>query len=171
MEIEWIMKSYFKMNLVQKAKEFARECHKGQFRNDGKTPYITHPEAVVNLLLDATIRDENIIASAWLHDVMEDCNININEIKKEFGDDVAEIINVLTRNVDREKYKQRIKESDFAVKMIKLADTIHNCSEMYESSVSANTRTSKINDCNNFYFDLAIQTYKPFYFLLKENIK
>jgi len=160
-----------KMKLVQKAKKFAEKAHKGQFRKDGETLYIKHPEAVVRLLLDIGIRDENIIASAWLHDVVEDCNVNINEIQEEFGYEVARIVATLTRNCNREGYKQRIRESDFAVKIIKLSDTIHNCSEMNHSSIPKITRTRKIKDCNQIYFTLAIQTYKPFYFLLKEKIK
>ena len=157
--------------LVQKAKEFATECHKGQFRYDGITPYIKHPEAVVNLLLDAKIKNETTIASAWLHDVVEDCDIQGDKIQKEFGEGVAKIINTLTRDISREQYKQRIKESGFEVKIIKLADTIHNCSNLYDPSIPRITRARKINDCNDFYFDLAIQTYKPFYFLLKKYIK
>jgi len=159
------------MRMELKAQEFAKKAHKGQFRKDGITPYITHPEAVVNLLLCIGIRNKDILCSAWLHDVIEDCNININEIKLRFGSEVARIVATLTRDCDREEYKQRIKKSDFAVKIIKLADTIHNCSDMNHSYVPKDTKARKINDCNQIYFDLAIQTYKPFYFLLKENMK
>jgi hypothetical protein len=52
----------------------AREAHAGQFRRDGVTPYITHPEKVVALLTAAGASDEEI-AVAWLHDVLEDTKL------------------------------------------------------------------------------------------------
>ena len=54
------------MNIVEKAEEFATKCHEGQFRKDGKTPYINHPRAVVYLLKRVGITDETILDYANL---------------------------------------------------------------------------------------------------------
>lgn len=151
-----------KTKLIQKAKEFARECHKGQVRKDGINPYIKHPEAVVNLLLKVGVRDEKILASAWLHDVVEDCNITLNKIQEEFGLEVAKIVDILTRNCSRDEYKDRLKNSDFSVKIIKLADVIHNCFDYISKK--------RMADIHEIYFDLSKETYIDLYFILKKRV-
>ena len=85
------------MDLEQKALAFAREKHDGQLRKDNVTPYITHPIAVVKLLRDIGISDSDIIASGYLHDVVEDCAVSIETIDREFNSEVARIVGVLTR--------------------------------------------------------------------------
>ena len=59
-------------NIIDIAKEIATNAHKGLFRRDGITPYITHPEAVA-----ASLEGEHpdVIATAWLHDVLEDTDV------------------------------------------------------------------------------------------------
>ena len=145
------------MNLEQKAQEFATMAHTGQLRKDGKTPYINHCYGVVRLLKEIGIGDENILCSAWLHDVIEDCGI-----EKEFNKEIARIVFVLTRNVNRERYKERIKNADFPIQIVKLADTVHNCSEL-ERCLDKGTIKTKVKDCEEFYFDLARRICPEFY--------
>ncbi len=160
----------FKMNLIENARMFASNLHNGQFRADGKTPYIKHLKAVVNLLKEIGITDENIICAAWLHDVMEDCNIPKSKIKSKFNSEIARIVFNLTRNVDREAYKKRIKNADYAVKIIKLADVIHNVSELNKGATKKMIER-KLKDCDSFYLPLAKSVSLTFYRKLKKNVE
>ena len=148
-------------NLEIKAREFATEAHKEQYRKDRTTPYITHPAAVANLLKEVPIYDENIIAAAWLHDVIEDCGISSERLRKEFNSEVERIVSTLTRNCSREEYKKRIKDADYAVQIVKIADVVHNCSTLDES-LQEKTIRNKVNDCKALYFDLADKVHPPF---------
>lgn len=150
------------MNLEQKAREFATRAHEGQLRKDGKTAYINHCYGVVRLLKEIGIEDENILCSAWLHDVIEDCGINKEQIEQEFNKEVARIVSALTRDVNREKYKERIKDAGFAVQIVKLADTVHNCSEL-GNCLDKKTIRTKVEDCENLYFELARKIAPKFY--------
>ena len=159
------------MNLEPKAKEFAAKSHKGQLRKNGITPYINHCAGVVSLLKEIGIVDDDILSAGWLHDVIEDCNVTKEQIEQEFNVNIARIVSVLTRDVDRETYKERIKQSDYQVQIVKLADTVHNCSEMAHQNIPEKTIKRKIEDCEALYFDLAKQICPRFYDLLKEYTK
>ena len=155
-------------SLVEKARCYAEEKHRGQYRHDKITPSITHPKGVVGLLEDIGIHDENILASGWLHDVVEDCKVTVLELEREFNPEVARIVGALTSDVDREMYKERIAKSDYAIKIIKLADVVHNCSYLYSSSKGTIGR--KIKDSEDFYLPLARQLCFRFYGLLFRHI-
>jgi len=155
-------------SLVKKARSYAEKKHRGQFRDDKITPYITHPEKVVGLLEDIGIIDENILASAWLHDVVGDCGVSVLELEKEFNPEIARIVKTLSRDVNREMYKERILKSDYAVKIIKLADVVHNCSYLYDSS--RKTIESKISDSLEFYIPLAKVICPKFHRMLVEYV-
>ena len=161
-----------KTTLVQKAKVFATNAHKGQFRKDGKTPYIEHPKAVVGLLLGVGVRDERMLASAWLHDVVEDCNVSIKEIEQEFGEEIARIVLVLTREggENREQYMEKIKNSDYSIKMIKLADVVHNCSDL-SFVTSEKLIRNKVVECKILYLKMAKSFSYVFYLFLLTSIK
>ena len=75
---------------IQKAYTLAFYAHEGQLRRDG-SKYITHPVAVSSILLDLKM-DPDSICAALMHDVLEDCDVNKNNLKKLFGDSVAEIV-------------------------------------------------------------------------------
>jgi (p)ppGpp synthase/HD superfamily hydrolase len=128
------------MNLEQKAKEFATKAHDGQRRKYTNLPYITHPSAVVELvrIVDHT---EEMLAAAWLHDVVEDCGVSISEIREEFGDNVASLVDWLTDvskpsdgNRKRRKHLDMLHtdRSSPSAKTIKLADLIDNTSSIVQ---------------------------------------
>lgn len=156
--------------LEKKARALAIKCHDGQFRKDGITPYIKHAEAVVNLLKEIGIKDENIICAAWLHDVIEDSNISKEEIAKEMNNKVADTVQKLTRDIDREDYKKRIQNASYEVQIIKLADMVHNCSELFDY-LPEKTIKRKVEDCKELYLNLAKIICPKFYSLLKKYIK
>jgi len=86
------------MKKLQEAYEFAVKCHKGQVRKSSNIPYITHPIQVVHILSHVVgIKDEDVLITAVLHDVVEDCGISVEEIEEKFGSRVAKNVNYLSR--------------------------------------------------------------------------
>ncbi|MDE7122583.1 MAG: HD domain-containing protein [Oscillospiraceae bacterium] len=120
---------------IQTAYSFAEEAHKGQFRSSGQ-PYIIHPVAVADILLDLGM-DTDTICAALLHDVVEDTPVTYEQVKKLFGRDVADLVDGVTKlkkipifNRDQQKAKDICKiliamKDDIRVIMIKLCDRLH----------------------------------------------
>jgi len=81
--------------LEERARAFATKAHEGQVRRYTNAPYITHPEAVANLVRSVPHSPE-MIAAAWLHDTVEDTAVTIEDIDREFGPDVAHYVKELT---------------------------------------------------------------------------
>lgn len=134
------------ISLIQKAYRIAYDAHKGQARKSGE-PYIIHPLCVAIILADLELDKETIVAGL-LHDVVEDTIMTDDEIKEEFGQDVALLVDGVTKleklnfhgehgNQDRDAEKlERQAENlrkmflamakDIRVILIKLADRLHN---------------------------------------------
>ena len=74
-----------KSDLINQAQKFAKEKHKHQTRDDGKTPYWKHLQKVVKNLERLGITDESIICAGWLHDTIEDTDTDDDKIRKKFG--------------------------------------------------------------------------------------
>ncbi len=121
---------------IKRASEFARQAHAavGQRRKYTGEPYIVHPAAVARQVAGVT-NDESMICAAWLHDVVEDTPVTLDEIAQQFGDEVARLVGELTR-VSRsgEGTRSARKRLDLehtraaspSAKTIKLADLIDN---------------------------------------------
>ena len=121
---------------IEKAYEWARESHEGQFRFSGQ-PYIIHPIAVAQILADFGMDKCSIIA-ALLHDIVEDTNTTIDDVREKFGDEVASIVDGLTKmgkvplKTKEEQQAENVRKmliamsQDIRVIIIKLADRIHN---------------------------------------------
>lgn len=109
------------MNLIEKAKEFATKAHEGQLTETNE-PYITHPIWVSNHLDNETDKVVGL-----LHDVLEDTNVSLEEIKKEFGDDILKVLKVITKKEDEDylAYIERVKANDIATR-VKIIDLRHN---------------------------------------------
>lgn len=121
---------------VVKAYLLARQAHEGQVRKSGD-PYITHPVAVAGILADLGM-DVTTITAGLLHDVVEDTEIDLDDVRDEFGDDVAEIVDGVTK-LDRLSFDSKEAQQaatmrkmlvamakDVRVLLIKLADRLHN---------------------------------------------
>jgi RelA/SpoT family (p)ppGpp synthetase len=121
---------------VQQAYEFGKTAHKGQKRLSGE-PYISHPIAAANILADLHVDAETIIA-AILHDVIEDTPTAKEQIAEQFGREVAELVDGVTK-LDLIKFKSREEAQaesfrkmllamvrDIRVILVKLADRTHN---------------------------------------------
>ena len=90
------------MQLVRKAYELAAEAHKEQKRKTGE-PYITHPIAVARIVAEELELGANPVMAAFLHDVVEDTKYTIEDIRDRFGEDVAFLVGVVTKQ-KKEKY-------------------------------------------------------------------
>ena len=93
--------------LVRDAFETARLAHAGQFRNGAeKIPYIDHPLAVAERLAKHGFPDE-VLAAALLHDVVEDSEMGVAELRARFGDSVADLVATMTEDETIEDYEER----------------------------------------------------------------
>ena len=122
------------VHLVERAYEVAAHWHKDQKRKSGD-PYITHPLAVATILAELGMNTETICA-ALLHDTVEDTAYTLTELRSDFGEDVAALVDGVTK-LDKVKYgasaeaetvrKMVVAMSrDIRVLVIKLADRLHN---------------------------------------------
>ena len=121
---------------IQKAYSFAFYAHMGQKRKDG-SDYITHPVAVTEILLELKM-DPDSICSALMHDVLEDCNVQKSVLAKNFGEDVAHIVdgvsklgqidlkNVADKNANNLQKMALAMANDVRVILVKLCDRLHN---------------------------------------------
>jgi GTP pyrophosphokinase len=124
------------LGVVAKAFRFAANCHEGQARDSGE-PYMVHPLMVAHILADMRM-DLVAIETGLLHDVVEDTSVTVEQVRKEFGDEVARCVDGLTKlsKLDIFGAEERQAESfrkmllamveDIRVIMVKLADRIHN---------------------------------------------
>ena len=81
-------------NLIEKVYQYAEEKHRGQFRKSGE-PYIIHPIHVAYIVAELGL-DTQTICAALLHDVVEDTETTYEDIKKEFGSEIAQIVEGVT---------------------------------------------------------------------------
>ena len=131
------------MNELEKAIIFAVNAHEGAYRKNGKTPYILHPMEVASIA--GTMTDEiEVLAAAVLHDTVEDTAVTPEEIEKNFGKRVAELVSSETENKRKdlpsaESWQIRKIESlekmkaaeDINVKILWLSDKLSNVRSIY----------------------------------------
>ena len=126
------------LSRVEAAYEMAKKAHEGQLRQSGE-PYVIHPLNVAIILAELELDLETIMAGL-LHDVVEDTSITLDDIKAAFGDEVAELVDGVTKlkqltykatdkqDVQAENYRKMFlaMAKDIRVILIKLADRLHN---------------------------------------------
>lgn len=114
---------------IDEAQAVATSAHEGQKRWDG-SPYITHPESVVNRLIAKGFTGD-ILVLGWLHDVLEDSNVGYDSIYAQFGNYIADALDHLTHR-EGESYAEyilRISDCDIAA-IVKIADLEDNLSDL-----------------------------------------
>ncbi len=122
--------------LIQKAYIFSAQAHDGQTRLSGE-PYLSHPMAVANILADMQL-DEATVVAGLLHDTVEDTDTSVDEIEELFGEEVADIVDGVTK-ISQMQFKSKAvakaenirkmilaMAEDIRVIMVKLADRLHN---------------------------------------------
>ena len=138
------VKSYNKFlnpNTLAKAYDFAVKAHEKQKRDEG-SPYIIHPIAVANILTELKL-DSATIATGLLHDTIEDTHATYKNIEDEFGKEVADLVEGVTKisefenqaisNSKAENFRKLIlaTSKDIRVLLVKLADRLHNMRTMH----------------------------------------
>ncbi len=121
---------------VVRAYEFAERAHEGQYRRSGD-PYISHPLAVANILIDMHMDHESLMA-AMLHDVLEDCGVGKEQLATQFSPEVAELVDGVSK-IAQIKFESKAEQQaenlrkmmlamtrDIRVILVKLADRLHN---------------------------------------------
>ncbi len=153
----------YDLNKIEQAYEVAEKAHEGQLRTSGD-PYITHPLAVASILLDYCM-DTDTICAALLHDVVEDTPVSLDELRKKFGDDVALLVDGVTKiglvplNSKEEQHAENIRKilmamsKDIRVIIIKLADRLHNMRTLGARPPQKQRKTSL--ETMNFYAPIA----------------
>ena len=151
-------------NALTKAYNFALEAHKNQKRDEG-IPYISHPVAVANILTELKL-DSATITTGLLHDTIEDTKATYDSVKKEFGKEVADLVDGVTKisaleekaleNSRAENLRKLIlaTSKDIRVLLVKLADRLHNMRTI-QSLKDENKKTRKAKDTMEIYAPLA----------------
>ena len=125
------------MTIKDKAKQFAIKAHKGQVRkSDPQKPMIIHPINVANILEEYGF-DENVIAAGFLHDVVEDTKYTLKDIEKNFGTDIASLVNGASKPDKSLSWEERKKHTientknlDLRHKAVICADKISNLEDL-----------------------------------------
>ncbi|MEG1895917.1 MAG: bifunctional (p)ppGpp synthetase/guanosine-3',5'-bis(diphosphate) 3'-pyrophosphohydrolase, partial [Oscillospiraceae bacterium] len=126
----------YDLELIEKTYHLAEKSHKGQFRKSGEE-YIEHPIAVAAIVLELGLDTTSIVA-AILHDVVEDTDVTLEEIEKEFGKETAHLVDGVTKlgkivfSSMEEQQAENLRKmllamsQDIRVMLIKLCDRLHN---------------------------------------------
>lgn len=126
--------------IIIKAHDFAKKMHEGQTRSSGE-PYYTHPVEVAQILAEMRL-DVTTIVTAILHDTVEDTPATLEDLKREFGKDVADLVNGVSKLTRIESQTQEGKQAenfrklllamseDIRVLLVKLSDRLHNMRTM-----------------------------------------
>ena len=153
----------YDLEKITQAYKVAEKAHDGQLRTSGD-PYITHPLAVASILLDYCM-DTDTICAALLHDTVEDTDVTLDELRKKFGEDVALMVDGVTKIglvplVSKEEQQaENIRKilmamsKDIRVIIIKLADRLHNMRTLAARPPEKQRKTSL--ETMNFYATIA----------------
>jgi guanosine-3',5'-bis(diphosphate) 3'-pyrophosphohydrolase len=147
--------------LLERAYDIAEKHHRGQMRKSGD-PYITHPLAVTTILADIGMTEPTLVA-ALLHDTVEDTAYTLDELRRDFGDEVALLVDGVTK-LDKVKYGDSAQaetirkmivamSKDIRVLVIKLADRLHNMRTL--RYVKQETQERKSRETLEIYAPLA----------------
>ncbi len=150
------------MELLKKSYEFAREAHKDQKRKSGH-PYIIHPIAVARIAAEELKLDLHSVMCAFLHDVVEDTPHTKEELAELFGDDVAFLVDVVTKkkkdtykaSKQVDNFKQLLDSMHYDIRalLVKLADRLHNMRTL--ESMRPDKQMKIAGETDYFYAPLA----------------
>ncbi len=128
--------------LVERAMRFAARQHRDHCRKASDLPYISHPASVALILSRAGIEDDDVLAAALLHDVVEDCDCTLDEIEAEFSETVREYVEALTETKHapdgrkrawlerKQEHVEHVGGQSWQARAIVLADKLHNLGTM-----------------------------------------
>ena len=150
------------MGRIHAAFELAKTAHADQKRKSGE-PYIFHPIAVANIVAEELMLGANPVIAAFLHDVVEDTDYTIDDIQQRFGDDVAFLVRVVTKQEKEhyemsrqmDNYKQMLDSIHYDIRalLVKLADRLHNMRTL--DSMRPDKQMKIAGETDYFYAPLA----------------
>lgn len=150
------------MERVRKAYLLAKEAHAPQKRKSGE-PYILHPIAVALIVAKELQLDANTVITAFLHDVVEDTPYTVEDIRERFGNDVAGLVNVVTKQKKKtyqttkqvDNYQQILASLHYDIRavMVKISDRLHNMRTLQSMRPDKQMKIAGETDC--FYAPLA----------------
>ena len=130
--------------LWQEASACSARAHLHQERNDG-TPYASHPARVaMTIAVVFGFDDPEILAAAFLHDIIEDCAVDYDDILEQFGRNVADYVAVMTKDMRLEEeirevsYDKQLEDGPWQGRLIKLADVFDNFTDTTTKAGSTN---------------------------------
>ncbi len=193
------IRSYFPqadLSVVEKAYYFSEKAHEGQFRRSGE-PYISHPLSVAGILADLHL-DLDTIVTGILHDTVEDTPVTLEDIRREFGDTVAMLVDGVTK-ISQMKFRNSMEKQgenirkmivamgkDVRVVLVKLGDRLHNMRTLHHMPYEKQARIAQetleiytplagrmgINSLKIELEDLCFRYYRPdVYYDLIQKIK
>jgi (p)ppGpp synthase/HD superfamily hydrolase len=125
-------------DILRLADEMAADLHSGQFRRHSNSPYIVHPRRVMQRLKDAGVTDDEVLAAALLHDVLEDCpRASEALLAMTFGPRVTDLVKDLTKptHTTRRAYVESFRFADPWACLVKLSDRLDNVLDWPPESV------------------------------------
>lgn len=161
--------------MIQKAIEYAIKAHEGQCRKSTTIPYIVHP-IEVGIILSRYGFEEEIVAAGILHDVLEDTEITLEDLKRDFGEMIAKLVWEVSEDEEVkgpstwEKRKTTMleyltKEASMEAKVISCADKISNLTSLKETLIKDGEETWKIFNSGyenqKWYYQNLIHALKP----------
>ena len=149
--------------LIRDAYAFAKKMHAGQFRHSGE-PYFSHPVEVALILAQQNLDDATIV-TALLHDTIEDTQSTYRQIKNKFGEEIAQLVDGVTKLTNLELGSSETKQAenfrklllamskDIRVILVKLADRLHNMRTI--KHMRAEKQTQKARETMDIFAPLA----------------
>ena len=150
-------------DLIRRAYDYGRQMHEGQFRHSGE-PYFTHPVAVAAILTEMQL-DDSTIVTALLHDTIEDTRSTWDDVDRNFGREVAELVDGVTKLTNLQLSGVHSKQAenfrklfmamsrDLRVILVKLADRLHNMRTI--RSMKPEKQVQKARETMDIYAPLA----------------
>ena len=148
---------------IRRAYDYGKKAHKGQWRKSGEV-YFSHPLAVAKILTELRLDDDTLI-TALLHDTIEDTTSSFHEIKVQFGEPIAKLVDGVTKLTNLELSSVETKQAenfrkllmamskDLRVLLVKLADRLHNMRTI--KALPANKQITKAKETMDIYAPLA----------------
>jgi guanosine-3',5'-bis(diphosphate) 3'-pyrophosphohydrolase len=123
--------------IAREAFEFAAAAHDGQERKGDGQPYIRHPVEVARLLHREGVADEELLAASFLHDVVEDTEIELDEIDERFGPGIGGLVTAMTEDkeiepyeVRKDRHRDQVEAAGERAAMIYVADKLANLRDL-----------------------------------------
>lgn len=144
------------MEFVKNAELFAKKKHSGMMKKDGMTTHSKHLEEVVNRLKSLGIIDKEILCAGWLHDSIEDTDVNFDDLLEKFGTKTAVIVlslskdKLLPKKLREKIYIKQLRETSMDAKIIKLCDISANLSSLKKYNVSKSKKRRIVRQIRNY---------------------